>query len=272
MIDGDPNHTSTRLRLAALRALNEVGRPVTAHEIEHWLTTNDPELWTEVSEKCYDYVRMILSLTRNNAIVKYRSCEIRPGVDKRVSFYGLPSAEYGDGWIQIGGPKRKGRHVAKKRRQNYRNSPPHEKEPTTTPATAPLRSAQSTTSDADIAEPVVHSEDPAERDATPPENCKKRLAGTSRDFDSVDDQAALEAWKGLTAEFRIEHPLWSQLLSGLSDAKEFAREGKPTRDILESVINKYSILKESRVLNDAVIILSREVRMCREMMTCADIL
>jgi hypothetical protein len=266
-VEGDPNHTSTRLRLAAVRALNEIGRPVTAHEVEQWLTSNDPDLWAEVSEKCYDYVRMILSLTRNSAIVKYRSREIRQGVDRRVAFYGLPSANYDDGWIQVSGSKRKGRYQNKKKRSTSKSSAARDAPvPTQITPQAHLLAI----SDAQSTDNGTHTPDTADTE--------ENSGDESPDFgiipanvDQIDDQAALDAWRGLSAEFSLETPLWSQLLSAVAEAKEFAQEGRSTREILQSIITKYSTLRESRVIDDAIMILCREVRICREMMACGEI-
>ena len=90
----DDSHTSTRLRSAAVKAIQEAGRPIAAHELETWVTNNDKDLWKEVSKKCYDYVRIILSLTAKTIITKYKTDAIIPGVDKRAAFYGLTDETY----------------------------------------------------------------------------------------------------------------------------------------------------------------------------------
>lgn len=101
-IEGDLNHTSTQVRLTAIKAIEEAGRPITAHELEEYLAANEPEIWKDVSEKCYDYVRMILSVTKNNVIIKYKCRHSIPNVDPRAAFYGLSNKYYPeDEWIRI---------------------------------------------------------------------------------------------------------------------------------------------------------------------------
>jgi hypothetical protein len=80
--------TSLKLRRAAMLASEAFRRPITAHEVETWLATHDPDLWQEVAEKCHDYVRIILSLTPDDSVVKYKCRSHFPGADRRACFYG----------------------------------------------------------------------------------------------------------------------------------------------------------------------------------------
>jgi len=86
--------TSAKLRRVAGRAIRDIGRPITAHELEKWLPEHDPGLWTEVSGKSYDYVRIILSMTSDAFIVQYKTSLVFRGVDERSAFYGVSEAEY----------------------------------------------------------------------------------------------------------------------------------------------------------------------------------
>ena len=102
MMNGDPNQTSTKLRNKALEIIREVGRPMASHEIANWIREHDLELADLLKEKCSDYVRIILSVTQDSAIVKYKSLTPIPGVDKRSTFYGLSDQQYRkDEWIPI---------------------------------------------------------------------------------------------------------------------------------------------------------------------------
>jgi hypothetical protein len=86
--------TSAKLRSAAISALKEMRRPIAAHELERWIAIRDPTLWNEISGKCYDYVRVILSITSDNLIIKYKHNSPLPGVDCRSGFFGLPDGHY----------------------------------------------------------------------------------------------------------------------------------------------------------------------------------
>jgi hypothetical protein len=98
--------TSTKLRIAAMTAVVSFKRPITAHELEKWLSVNDPDLWSEVSEKCYDYVRIILALSPDDSLIKYKCLSIVPGADRRACFYGSADDLYDPSlWT----PLRKGR-------------------------------------------------------------------------------------------------------------------------------------------------------------------
>jgi hypothetical protein len=99
MPEADDNHTSARLRAAAVQAIHEAQRPLTAHQIEAWIRDRDPALSAEVKGKCYDYARMILSLSPPSQICKYRSQIMLAGIDARAAFYGLPRERYPETWV-----------------------------------------------------------------------------------------------------------------------------------------------------------------------------
>ena len=103
-MSGDPNQTSTKLRQKAIEIIRNSDRPLASHEIEIWVRDHDPELAELIKEKCSDYVRIILSVTQDNQIVKYKSLGPIPGVDKRSTFYGLTEKNYNkDEWAVITG-------------------------------------------------------------------------------------------------------------------------------------------------------------------------
>ena len=122
MIEGDPKCTSTKVRTTALKILEESPRPLIAHEFEDWICKNDPVLWSDVVNKCYDYIRMILSLTDNKAIAKYKCDIFISGIDRRSAFYGIPGKDYGPSFTQITGSHSGGRpskRRARKRRLRH---------------------------------------------------------------------------------------------------------------------------------------------------------
>jgi hypothetical protein len=93
------SHTSARVRDAAIKAIGETKRPMTAHEIERWIEDHDDSLSNEIKRKCYDYTRMILSLSPPSIITKYQPGIVLPGADMRAAFYGLARERYPENWI-----------------------------------------------------------------------------------------------------------------------------------------------------------------------------
>ena len=97
---GDPSLSSTQLRQKAFSIISDSDRPMASCEIEQWIRNNDYELWSKVSGKCKDYVRVILSQTRGKTIVKYKATKQIGGIDKRSTFYGIYGRKYpSDTWV-----------------------------------------------------------------------------------------------------------------------------------------------------------------------------
>ena len=101
-VDGDAHHTSSRLRIKAYSIISRMGRPLTAHEIENLIRINDPQLWSEVTTKCSDYVRIILSFAKETLFQKFKLKKPLPGLDRRTIFYGISNSMYSsDDWSPI---------------------------------------------------------------------------------------------------------------------------------------------------------------------------
>jgi hypothetical protein len=126
----DDKHTSTRLRSAAVEALKDTQRPMSAHEIESWIRERDAEFATEIAAKCYDYTRIILSLMPSSMICKYHCRGPIPGVDSRSTFYGLPNHSYDDEkWTQGIKAKRKDPASKPRRKPTERRNRPQKVHP-----------------------------------------------------------------------------------------------------------------------------------------------
>ena len=104
-MEADPSdayHVSSRLRIKACEIISKMGRPMAASEIEIWLRLHEKPLWKDVSSKCEDYVRIILSLTQKEKLLKFRPTKPIEGIDKRSTFFGLASEQYDqDQWRQF---------------------------------------------------------------------------------------------------------------------------------------------------------------------------
>ena len=219
---------------------------MTAHEIELWIAANDQELAEEVSNKCYDYVRMILSLTKNNAIVKYQCKVAVVGVDPRATFYGLPKAGYGDTWTREKGrkPVRSARRVDRVNRK--------------------MRKDESSDLDIDMEWSPQESDDETEADEAnhqddDPYIDEQHVSFVDAEHWDINNEEALKSWQALSAKCSYGNPLWTQLLSALNDARRHIRYGYPTNRIINTDIAKYKLLQDAKYVSDAAVILCREV-------------
>jgi hypothetical protein len=86
--------TSAKVREAAQNALKVFQRPFSIPEFEEWLGQNDRDLASEIAQKCYDYVRVILSLAPQTLFVKYTRHEIERGQRRRMKYFGAPDGNY----------------------------------------------------------------------------------------------------------------------------------------------------------------------------------
>jgi hypothetical protein len=79
---------SERLRQSAIAAMTEAQRPPTRHEVREWIAQRDLDLSNEIATKCKDYVRIILSETSQDRIIKFKCISGISGQDPRLIFYG----------------------------------------------------------------------------------------------------------------------------------------------------------------------------------------
>lgn len=250
-MDGDTHieHTSTKLRIAAPKALLHFGRPMSAHEFESWISANDPDLWSEVSSKCYDYVRMILSLTSPHQLVKYKCRVSPPGNDRRAAFYGLPGAHYGSNWTAIASTKKKSRGT-RRRFAKHKNKGSHQ------------TNKRNDESSDQIAPKTEKSDDENDMFFLADEyiSCDNTAESTAY----VSDEIALECWRKLSHHYDFGNSIWSQLLRALSTIKERSAEKIPPDELARDVAAKYAELRKSEVLPQILMILQREVIINRE--------
>ena len=95
------NFTSKKLRDKATSLILSSGRPLAAHEIENYIRRNEIELWSEIKKKCSDYVRIILSFSKNQIFMKYKPNYNMRGFDKRTIFYGVKGQNYSSNYWSI---------------------------------------------------------------------------------------------------------------------------------------------------------------------------
>lgn len=241
-------HTSTKLRTAIPKALAHFGRPISAHEFESWISANDAALWHEVSSKCYDYVRMILSLTKPQFLAKYKCSIPPPGNDKRAAFYGIPDSVYGSNWTKINPPRRKSRRtkrrVTRQKTQHIVHNPICACIPDEQHHYQILEDDDNDTFFFDAQKLTTNSPSPNEY---------------------VSDQMALDCWKILSDNYQFGNQIWSQLLRALSTAKERSSEAKTPPEIAREIAAQYNVIRNSEVIDRILMIIQREIIINREM-------
>jgi hypothetical protein len=90
----------TQIKEFAQLAIEEYKRPMSASEIEMWISSHNPTLFRIIAQKSPDYVHIILSLSPIEQFMKYRSTAKLPHLDRSTVLYGLPDAEYDEKrWI-----------------------------------------------------------------------------------------------------------------------------------------------------------------------------
>jgi hypothetical protein len=216
--------TSLKLRQAAMLAAEAFRRPITAHEVETWLANHDPDLWQEVAEKCHDYVRIILSLTPDDSVVKYKCRSHFPGADRRACFYGTCRGPYDPAIWQ---PIRKGG-------KNHLRQPPD--------AFAPFVPTSPGGDDPPASDASFFFPDrvilPFEDDVTP-ETCER-------------------AWFALTTLIPSCLPFWGDFRRAAETMKARIEQGMQPDVIVRQLLEENPSLTHPLVAADAVHILSRQ--------------
>jgi hypothetical protein len=224
-----PDPTSTRLRQAALAAAAEFERPVTAHELEGWIAQHDPPLADDLSHKCYDYVRIILSLTPDTSLVKFTCTNDLLGIDRRSRFYGSAHSQYDPNvWIPVS-------HRTKKDR-------PRPQQPSPERSARPI-SAQPMPTPISILFPIK---------AIPP-------------FEqNVSQETADRSWFVLTTLYPANSGFWSEFMPALTAIGERVAAGADPAMTLEQLMRQNECLAHPAAAEDVVHILSREATQAAE--------
>lgn len=220
--EGDSSYTSTKLRATAMKAIESIKRPMSAHEIEHWISQHDKRFWREVSTKCYDYVRIILSVTKEK-LVQYKCKTQMRGIDRRAVFYGLSNVNYDPNiWMRVGGH--------------------HTTEATILPLPPEL----------------THSEMALEHDNmgyVPPKPQFQAVFNPN-----IDDILVKQSWEALTTRVLIDSSFWIEILQAISDMHEFIGQGYSASDSMHNLFARYTTLQDNCVFNDVINILSGEAK------------
>jgi hypothetical protein len=232
--EGAPS--SVRLRVDAVQAVSQAQRPLCAREVEQWVRINDPELFQDIAAKCYDYVRIILSLAPSDMLIKYQTRAPIPRVDQRSAFYGLPAAHYNPNqWIAASTkPYRKVGSCAKKIERLT--------EPPETPIllTKPPSSIFFPTS---VILPYVAN---------------------------VDQSTYSTSWFAITCLITPDDAIWADLTDAIRFMKAEVARGRPPPETLEQILIDRPALTHPVVAIDVVNILSKEAAQVQEDSLVAD--
>jgi hypothetical protein len=247
----EPVPTSTRLRAAAILALDEFKRPITAHEVEKWVQDHDPAMGNELSGKCYDYVRIILSLTDDGTIIKYKSQVGIPGVDPRAAFYGLTNGSYDvKQWVPVNGAVRKKRH-SNRGTTSDENSPPNVVDQETSQSGPVFVSQAAVDEESSQSGRVFVSQDVGAQ--------KDELSGSPSD----------QAWFGLTTLIPAKDPFWTAFMTAIDSIKSRIEVGSSPEIVVKEIMEENPGFNRANVSGYVTQILGREATLKKRLMVFA---
>ncbi|OHT00651.1 hypothetical protein TRFO_32620 [Tritrichomonas foetus] len=252
--------TSGKVRVIAQEAITSYNRPMTAHEIEKFIKLNDKDLWKDDCGKCYDYVRMILSVSKLSAIIKYKCLKRIIGVDKRANFYGLATKTYDTAvWLPLG------KQISNKQSDN-------------------IPQDINITIQNDIIQPIIvanndtntnnnnnninnnntftnNNNNFATNANTEQQTGKNNVLDFKNEitFQNVTEEAAVESWRTIHQKMKVNDPVWNVLPSAMKETHDYSVMGFNSKDIVQFAINKYTPLQDKAILNDAIVILCRVI-------------
>jgi len=213
--------TSARLRTAATVAVEEFQRPFTVQELEQWIAENDYDLWLEVSQKCDDYVRILLSLSSDGSLIRYKLLEVTHGTAQRASFFGARHAAYDPAiWCPI---VKKGKRTAVKSQRTRESK-------LTSQAPIPRKHKSIFFPD--------HMIFPLEP--------------------NVDDATYEYSWFVLQTLVASTSDFWSKLRAGIAAMKEKAAAGCGLESELRQILQADDVLTHPTIAKEVVNILSWE--------------
>ena len=244
------NFLSSRIRAKAHDIIMEAGRPLSPTEIESLIRDQDENLWSEISNKCSDYIRIILSLSKEPRFVKYVSAVSLKGIDKRSLFFGCEGQTYpASQWECCGSKskssKKKGHHSLKKK---------YSKE---------------------VVLPIHSNSRQHKNHANPPliiqESKKVELAFPKAEAitlypKEIDSDTAGDSWNNLSNKIPIGDPMWGQITSAIYEIGRHIQKTGSGSDLYRTLLPKYPILCNAKEHEkDIENILIREIMIREEL-------
>jgi hypothetical protein len=206
----------------------DIGQPMTAHEIERWISANRPALHKQITAKCYDYVRIILSLSGVDNIVRYKPVTIPLGSDHRCAYYGLADAEYDPAvWIRTNA-------------HSHRPRPSSGNRKAATPKVANTKKAV--------------NEAPRSLPTTP---------GVPA-VHQVNASTVANAWETLSRIVAPADAFWVELVSAIAELKAWIQAGTPAPLAVPAIIQNHEGLVHPLIAHDVQVILTNEAHETRD--------
>jgi hypothetical protein len=215
-----------------------------AHEITEWLNAHDPLLAREVATKCYDYVRIILSLSPADVLIKYRPIGRIDGIDQRAAFYGLAGVDYDSrAWI-LSDMKQRRRGPLPAGRPSRRGKPKKVDTESTSEDSSPVP-----------AQPIAleFSAPMPQRICVFPNPVRNMQV-----MDPVDMRAVARAWEALTCVVAADDPLWQELQLAIKKLRSEMENGRGAQDAMDIIVCNYPRFLNPLIADHAAIILAKE--------------
>jgi hypothetical protein len=238
---------STRLRNASVQAIREMARPMAAQEITDWLNEHDLDLAQQVAAKCYDYVRIILSLSPTNLLIKYRPVGRIDGVDQRAAFYGLAGVAYDSAAWTLSDLKQRKRipSATARARPSLRGKRPK----------ANVRPPSEESS------PLSTPGHPMELGLPAPAPQKICLfpnpIRNMQVMEPVDLRAVTKAWETLACIVRADDPLWQELQTAIGELRSQMENGSGALEGIDAVVRNHARFLNPLIADDVSRILAK---------------
>ena len=241
----DSQFLSSRIRSKADEIIREQGRPLQPSEIESIIREQDSELWEKISSKCSDYIRIILSLSKEPPFIKYVSAVSIKGIDKRSLFFGCEGVTYPSSKWELCGQKTK--HQKKKlsahkkhfvKESTHHNSTSHQVTP---------------------ARPITHT-------VTSKVVQKVKADPTTLVRKEIDSETAGDSWNNLSNNVPMTDPMWGQITSAIYEIGRYIQKNGSGSELYTTLLPKYPILCQAKEYEqDIENILIREILIREEL-------
>ena len=249
---------SVKIRAKSKEIILHEGRPMTASEIEATIRAYEPKLWSEISKKCNDYIRIILSLSKGNIFPKYRSLHLIQGIDKRSIFFGVEGEYYDEAiWEMI------------PIKQEYSEEESEEESEVNLVQNIPEKIE---TKDKNIEVMAIHN-----ISTTQPKPVKQEKITTVKEqpkiiesefpivFRRVDSETAGDSWNNLSQSLPMNDVTWTEITQAIYEIGEVYRSRKNPSFLLPTLYMKYKNLNKEQQRVDIENILMREMLIREEL-------
>ena len=248
---------SVKIRSKSKEIILHEGRPMTASEIEATIRAYEPKLWSEISKKCNDYIRIILSLSKGNIFPKYRSLHLIQGIDKRSIFFGVDGEYYDEAiWEMIPVRQEYSEEESEEENENNNNTQNEEKtetKPQNEEKMSVNNMVNSRTKQTKQEKVTIAKEQP------------KVESEFQIVFRKVDSDTAGDSWNNLSQSLPMNDVTWTEITQAIYEIGEVYRSKKNPSYLLPTLYMKYKNLSKEQQRVDIENILMREMLIREEL-------